>query len=236
MAAKKTTKLTSAKKTSSELSSRKVARSVSKKASVLSLIGFRDKRLVIIAGVILVALVGYLAKGLFVAALVNGVPVSRISVIRELESQGGGQTLDTLVTELLIKQEATKNKIVVSQEDIDDKISEIEETVIGPGQTLDDLLAFQGLTREEFGERLKIQLELEMLLEERINVSDEEVEEIFEQSKDSYPETLSESEIREQISDQLMQSKLQTEIQSFIDELKANASLQYFVDYQLEEL
>ena len=56
--------------------------------------------------IILIAAILFYFKGLFVVALVNGVPITRIAVINELEKQGGKQTLSSLVNQTLILQEA----------------------------------------------------------------------------------------------------------------------------------
>src|SRR4030066_771684 len=63
---------------------------------------------------ILVIVLGlmYLAKGLFIAAVVNGRPVSRLTLIKNLEKAQGKTTLDNLITEELISQEAKKEQIV----------------------------------------------------------------------------------------------------------------------------
>src|SRR3989339_718982 len=64
------------------------------------------------------------SKGLFVAATVNGSPISRLAIIETLEKQAGKQALDSMITEKLIKS-GTDN-ISVSQEDIDSEIKKIE--------------------------------------------------------------------------------------------------------------
>src|SRR3989344_3487745 len=54
---------------------------------------------------ILVAIgLAYYFKGFFVAALVNGQPILRWSVITEVEKQGGQEVLDRKITEALIFQ------------------------------------------------------------------------------------------------------------------------------------
>jgi hypothetical protein len=47
-------------------------------------------------------------KKLFIAASVDGSYISRMSVVRELEKQGGKKVLDTFITRQLIGQEARK--------------------------------------------------------------------------------------------------------------------------------
>src|SRR6185437_15716292 len=67
-----------------------------------------------IALIIIIILLGaaiYYFRGLFVAAVVNGQPISRLEVVQQAEKQSGKQTLDTLVRDALIEQEANKEGI-----------------------------------------------------------------------------------------------------------------------------
>src|SRR3989344_2438282 len=54
---------------------------------------------IIIAGAL--ALI-FIFKGFFIASIVNGEPISRLSVIKELEKQGGKSVLESLVTKKII--------------------------------------------------------------------------------------------------------------------------------------
>ncbi|MDP2649265.1 MAG: hypothetical protein Q8P10_00315, partial [bacterium] len=58
--------------------------------------------------VVILAVGAFFLKGLFVAALVNGEPITRVAIISELEKQGGKQALSSLVNQVLILQEAKK--------------------------------------------------------------------------------------------------------------------------------
>src|SRR4051812_42694523 len=62
----------------------------------------------IIAGAVVLLLVLYFAKGLFIAAVVNGMPISRFEVIHQLEKSNGKAALDALVTRKLIADAAKK--------------------------------------------------------------------------------------------------------------------------------
>jgi len=64
--------------------------------------------------VVVLVVAAFLLKGLFIAALVNGQPISRFTVISELEKQSGKQALTSLVNQTLIFQEAKKKNITVS--------------------------------------------------------------------------------------------------------------------------
>jgi len=112
----------------------------------------------IIFAVILIGAVVYALKGFVIAAMVNGEPVSRLTVISELEKQSGKAALDAIITRKLIVQEAQKKNIVVSQKDIDAEVKKIESQFAGQGQKLDDLLVAQGLSKTKFLDEVRIQL------------------------------------------------------------------------------
>ena len=91
------------------------------KANYVSLKFKKPKPLVIATGVavVLIIVALFFAKGFFVAATVNGSPVSRWSVIKQLEKEGGKQALESIIDKKLIEAELTKQKITVTQEEVD---------------------------------------------------------------------------------------------------------------------
>ena len=64
----------------------------------------KRKYLSIGIGIAFILLVLFLLKSVFIAAIVNGQPVWRIPLIRNLEKQGGKQVLNSLITNILIYQ------------------------------------------------------------------------------------------------------------------------------------
>lgn len=191
-----------------------------------------DKRkiLVIIGIVIVVGMFSYF-KDLFIAATINGMPISRLSVIRELERNSGKQALDMLITKKLIEAEALKLKVVVNNADIDQEIQKLEEQIVSQGGTLEAALAQQGVTKEQLREQFMLQKKLEKILEEKIQVSDEDVDAYLTQSKTAVPKGSDETEFKNQIRDQLKSQKFNTEASQWIATIKAAAKIQYFVDY-----
>lgn len=119
---------------------------------------FRKPYIFFALGIIALGALIYLGRGLFVAAVVNGQPISRISVIQEAEKQSGRQALDTLVRNTLIEQEARKANVSVSQEELDAEIKKVEDTFSKQGQKLDDVLAMQGLTRADLEKLLRLEI------------------------------------------------------------------------------
>ena len=64
--------------------------------------------------VLALGLVVLFLRFFLIVAVVNGRPITHISLIRELEKQGGQSVLDNLVEKALIFQEATSKNISIS--------------------------------------------------------------------------------------------------------------------------
>lgn len=189
------------------------------------------RNILILLGIIIVVGVFYYFKGLFVAALVNGQPITRIAIIQELEKRGGKQTLSSLVTQSLILQEAEKKNVIVTQKEIDEEVKKVEDNLKKQGQKLDDALAFQGLTKEDFIKQIRIQKLVEKMLSKDIKVTDKEINDYMEQNKGNIPKDMTPSEVTASARLQLQQQKLGSKAQAWIADLQAKAKIQYFVNY-----
>ncbi len=203
------------------------------KVSYVSLKFKKPKPLVIGIGVgtIFVVVALFFAKGIFVAATVNGSPISRLSVIQELEKQGGKQALESIINKKLIETELNKQNITVTKEEVDEEIKKIEEQVASQGGTLDQALTMQGMTKEKLVEQITIQKKLEKLLTDKVAVTEAEVDTYIKASKATPPKEVKMEDFRKQISDQLKQQKFQGEAQKWVADLTASAKIKYYVNY-----
>ena len=179
---------------------------------------------------VLAAILYYL-KSFFVVALVNNRPITRYQVIKSLEQQGGKGTLDSLISEELIKQDAQKKGVTVSQQEIDERVKSIEDEIKKSGQSFDNLLKTQGITRQQVEEQTRLQLILKRLLADKIKVSDKEVEESYVQQKDSKPKETSDGEYKKQIREALENQKLSFEAQTYVQSLQSKANIRYWLRY-----
>lgn len=182
-----------------------------------------------VLGIILLTFV--LLRFVFVAALVNGWPVSRLNIVQGLEKQYGAQVLDNLVSRSLVYQEAKNLKINVTQEQIDTELKNIEDILQKQNVTLDQALASQGLGKNELIEQIKFQKTVEEVLTPRISITDEEIQNYFTQNKDYFEKGATAKSVEDQIKEQLYQEKLTEEYQVWIADLKAKAKINYFVNY-----
>ena len=203
------------------------------KASYVSLKFKKPKPIVIAIGVavVLIMVALFFAKGLFVVATVNGSPISRLSVIRELEKQGGKQALEAIIDKKLIETELNKQKISVTPAEIDEEIKKIEAQVASQGGTLEMALTQQGMTEEKLREQITIQKKLEKLLADKVAITEAEIDTYIKDSKATPPKDAKMEDFRKQISDQLKQQKFQQEAQKWVSDLTASAKIKYYVNY-----
>lgn len=190
-----------------------------------------NRRTAIIIGcVIALGVLAFLSRGVFVAATVNGSPISRLSVIQELEKQGGKAALDGLITEKLITNEAANKGIVVNQAEVDEELKKIEAQVTAQGGTLADALAQQGMTEASLKQRVRVQQLLQKLLADKVAVTDEEVQKYIDDNKVTIPKD-QEQAARDQLKDQMADQKLNEEAQVLITNLRNDAKINYYVSY-----
>lgn len=193
--------------------------------------GLTLKHLIVLLGALVLIGLLYMFRGLFVVAMVNGQPISRITFIQELEKQAGQQVMNSLVIRTLILQEANKQNISVSPQEVDEEIKKIEENVAKQGQNLEQLLAMQGMTRESLREQVEIQKIIEKMFAKDIAVTDTEVNKYIEENQNSFPEGANSAEVRESVKEQLRQQKLSEKFQSWLQEAQKSAKINYFVTF-----
>lgn len=190
------------------------------------------KRSYIVVALVILSLVTlvYLGRNLIVAAMVNGQPISRLAVVRELEAQGGKQALDSLITKQLIIQEARNKNITISQKEVDDELKKIADNLKQQGQELDQVLTLQGMTKDQLVEQIKLQKMLEKMVG-KITVTDKEVTDYIESNRESLPTDQDEASIAANVKTTLTQQKLNEKAQSTLENLRKNAKINYFVQY-----
>jgi hypothetical protein len=212
-----------------KLSLKEVANKV---GSYISKVDRTTKTFVVIFGVFALLFVGYVYfKGYFVAATVNGVDMSRWSVVWELEKQAGKSVLDTMITKRLIESEIKKQKIVVTVTDIDAEIKKVEEQIAAQGGTLEQALASQGMTMDDLRDQIMINQSLERILADKIVVSDEEIDQYLSTSQMPPSGGASSSDLRDQAREQLKARKFSTEASQWVADMRAQAAIEYYGEY-----
>lgn len=166
-------------------------------------------------------------KSLFVVAIVNGRPVPRMDLERRLIGRFADQTLEELVGETLIRQEAGKKGIRVAPAEVDAKVSEIEKTLEGK-VSLADALSQQGMTMDDLKRQLELQLLMEKLNADKLTISDGEVDEYLEKNKETLIATEAAAK-REEARNALLSQKRSEVLQQFFTDLRSSAKIIKFL-------
>lgn len=180
---------------------------------------------------ILLGLFLYAFRSWIVAAVVNGQPISRLAVIKEAEKQSGKQALNTLVRNALIEQEAKKKNITVSDKEVNDEIKKVETTLTKQGQKLDDVLAQQGMTRDDLKKLIRLDKMVSKMVEKDVKVSDKDVQNYIDKNKDILPQGQKEDELKKTVKERLKQQQLSQKVQEWLEKLQSQASITKFVSY-----
>jgi len=184
----------------------------------------------LVAAFILVRGFLFLRKNLIVASI-NGQPLNRFEVIKLLEKQGWKQTVESLVSKVLVQQEANRQEIVVEAEKIAEEIKKIEDQLKGQGSDLESVLSMQGMTRTELEEQISLRLILEKLMAGKTKVTEKEINDYIEANRANFPETLKGAELKKTVREQLAGQKLSTETQKLLEKLKEKAKIKYYFTY-----
>lgn len=184
-----------------------------------------------IAVIILLALVGlgYLisnAANWFVVARVNGEVINRAEYVEELERASGQQVLEGLITQELIRQEAEERNIAVTDQEIDAELASLEAQLQQQGQTLDQFLTLQNISREEAREQVRLQKMLEKMVDPNQPVATEEVDAFIEQNEQFASEDVDLETLQQQATEQIRQQKVSQQINQLLQQLRQTSDVQ----------
>lgn len=184
-------------------------------------------RNIILAIFLVLIVLGWKFKGYFIAATVNGQPVSRWELNEQLMNRFGQQTLDTIVNERLILGAARQKGILVTTNEINDRIKQIEEKLKGKS-TLAEALAAQGMTEGMFRRQIEIQVSIEKLFASEATVSSQEIDDYISKNGALYKDATDQAAVKEEVKTLLSQQKLSEAFDSWFTDVKKNAKVLKF--------
>ncbi|MBB3109342.1 foldase protein PrsA [Paenibacillus phyllosphaerae] len=148
-------------------------------------------------------------------ATVNGAKITKDQLYDTMISYGGGSMLDSLISDELLKQEADKAGIAVTDADIEKEIEAIKKSFT----TEDEFNAWlqnYGMTMDSFREQVPQQVMLRKILEPQTGVTDEQVKQYYEDNKASY-------DTQEQVQASHILVKTKAEAEEILKQLKEGA-------------
>ncbi len=172
------------------------------------------------------ALLFFFKRSWFIAAAINGMPVTNLELQSKLNQQFRAQTLNQMINEKIIMSEASKNGVIPTEAEIDKKIADLE-TSVGGKEALDSLLSQQGQNRTSLRDQIRVQLAITKLYEKEATVSADEVTKFIEQNKDQMRATDSAQQQKEAY-DTIKNQKLSQIFSQKFQDLKNKAKIQIF--------
>ncbi len=191
------------------------------------IINFRRQKsfylILLVAGILALA---FYKKSWFVAALVNDMPITNLELQSKLNQQFRSQTLNQLINEKVILNEASKKAAIPSEEEVNKKIADLESSV-GGKDVLDSLLTQQGQTRTSLRDQVRVQLAISKLYDKEASVSSGEVEKFVAENRESLRATDSAQQEKEAF-DAIKNQKLSQIFSQKFQELRQQAKVQIF--------
>lgn len=187
----------------------------------------QPKWLWVLVPIVLVIIgLGIYKKNLIVAATVNGSLISNLELQTRLNQEYRLRTLEAMIAEKIILQEARKNNVSVSDSDVDQEINKIQESV-GGLETLKMLLGQQGQSLESLKSQLKVELTAQKLFSRGAIVSEEEIDKFIKENGSLLAATDS-AKKREEAAKALTQQKTNEILSQKFQELKGAAKINIF--------
>ncbi|MFC0562435.1 foldase protein PrsA [Halalkalibacter alkalisediminis] len=120
-------------------------------------------------------------------ATVNGQSIHKDELFDVLVAQYGAEVLDSLVADMIIKQELKKANIQITQEEIEEEMTIYMESY-GGEESFTQLLEASGVEVSTIEGDIETFLALEKLFQTRITITEEEIISYFEENKDYFGE------------------------------------------------
>ena len=117
-----------------------------------------------------------------IVAKVNDIVITKDELYNLLVEQYGTQALDSLIGEKIVQLEIEKQKIEISDEEVETELNGIME-YYGGEKAFNEIMNYQGYTLDDMKDSITMNMQIKRLLEPTISISEEEIVNFFEQNK-----------------------------------------------------
>ncbi len=179
----------------------------------------------ILIGILVGILLSY--GGRPIVSFVNGQPIFRWELANALISRYGSQTLQGIILERLIEDEAKKSSVQITQEQIDQKIDALLQS-FGNNITLESFLSFQGLQKRDLDRQIKLQLTVEELLLKDMPITDADIQAYIATNQARLVAT-DHARLKEEARSAIAEERISENLRSWLDALKEKANIQIFL-------
>ncbi|WP_235728385.1 SurA N-terminal domain-containing protein [Kurthia senegalensis] len=124
-------------------------------------------------------------KGSSYVAKVGSEKITQSELNKAMETQYGSTVLQTLITNTVINQEAMKQKVKVTDKEIQAEVDTQAEQY-GGTDALESALASSNMTMDDFEDSIKTYIQTKKLMEPTLNITDAKLKAYFKENKDTY--------------------------------------------------
>lgn len=157
------------------------------------------------------------------AAEVNGTEITKDQLYQYMVDHYGEKSIDHMIKDILIEQEAAKTGISVTPKELDKSfdnyLAHLEQKT---KQKIDDYLKENGTTREELKAKYQQKMLLTKLADKEVPVTDEEMKKLYDKRKDIFAKH---GETFDQAKDEVKQTVMQNKLKKWLNTLKKNAKI-----------
>lgn len=163
--------------------------------------------------------------------VINGQYIHTSALADQLVANYGAQTLDTLVQQQLILQDADKKGVTIPADKVQAELDTFKESTGGEDAYQSSLVEY-GISEDLLRSQIKVRLTLEEILAERIAVSEEEIEEYYEENQEEVDVADEGLEgARDRIEMQLREQKLSQESSQYLQSLQETSLISRNIDH-----
>lgn len=184
-------------------------------------------RNIFLFSILVLGLLFWKFKGFFIVATVNGQPISKWQLHRELVKKFGNQVLENIINERLILSATRQQGIFVTEGEIKERIKSIEHRLVNT--SLDEALKLQGLTREDFKRQVEIQIAIEKLFDKEATVSTQEINDYLTKNREKYKSATNPAMLRLEVEGILRQQKITDLFEKWFTEVRKNAKVKKYL-------
>ncbi|MBI4059306.1 hypothetical protein HY404_03655 [Candidatus Microgenomates bacterium] len=187
---------------------------------------FSKKWLWVVGVIAVLVVLGVVRPGWFIAATVNGYPITSIELFGRLNQDYRIVGLENLINEKVILGEAASRNAIPTQAEVNEQVNKLEEQY-GGKEAFAQVLSYQGQNRASFTEQIRIELAVKKMYESEASISAEEIDKFIKENKTQLTATDSAGQKKE-AEEAVKQQKLMQIIQAKFQELKQKAKVKIF--------
>lgn len=166
-------------------------------------------------------------KSWVVAGVVNGKPVWSWELNKVMSDRFGKQTLEGIISERLIAEEAGRQGVAVSKEEVDAKQGEILKT-LGGNLSVDEFLKYQGISRVDFDNQIRLQLTVQKILGKDLVITETDLDNYIATNRATLTATTP-AQLRTEARQAILDAKVGEKLQGWFLELKNKAKVLRFL-------